>query len=125
MVGWFNLKDVHLVKGLVGMSGATPVTDETFKEQVLDSDVPVLVDFWAPWCGPCRMVAPVVDEIAEQYDGQVKVVKVNTDENPNTATQYGIRSIPTLIIFKGGQKVDTVVGAVPKTTLANTIEKYL
>ncbi|WP_034936637.1 thioredoxin [Gloeocapsa sp. PCC 73106] len=107
------------------MSGATPVTDETFKEQVLDSDVPVLVDFWAPWCGPCRMVAPVVDEIAEQYDGQVKVVKVNTDENPNTATQYGIRSIPTLIIFKGGQKVDTVVGAVPKTTLANTIEKYL
>jgi thioredoxin 1 len=107
------------------MSGATPVTDETFKEQVLDSDVPVLVDFWAPWCGPCRMVAPVVDEIAEQYDGQVKVVKVNTDENPNTATQYGIRSIPTLIIFKGGQRVDTVVGAVPKTTLANTIEKYL
>ncbi len=107
------------------MSGATPVTDENFKELVLDSDLPVLVDFWAPWCGPCRMVAPVVDEIAEQYDGQVKVVKVNTDENPNTATQYGIRSIPTLILFKGGQRVDTVVGAVPKTTLANTIEKYL
>ncbi|TVQ47677.1 MAG: thioredoxin [Gloeocapsa sp. DLM2.Bin57] len=107
------------------MSGATPVTDENFKELVLDSDLPVLVDFWAPWCGPCRMVAPVVEEIAEQYDGQVKVVKVNTDENPNTATQYGIRSIPTLILFKGGQRVDTVVGAVPKTTLANTIEKYL
>jgi len=107
------------------MSGATPVTDENFKEQVLDSEVPVLVDFWAPWCGPCRMVAPVVDEIAEQYDGQIKVVKVNTDENPNTATQYGIRSIPTLILFKAGQRVDTVVGAVPKTTLANTIEKYL
>lgn len=107
------------------MSGATPVTDDSFKEQVLESEVPVLVDFWAPWCGPCRMVAPVVDEIAEQYEGQVKVVKVNTDENPNTATQYGIRSIPTLIIFKGGQKVDTVVGAVPKTTLANTLEKYL
>jgi thioredoxin 1 len=107
------------------MSAATPVTDENFKDQVLDSEVPVLVDFWAPWCGPCRMVAPVVDEIAEQYDGQVKVVKVNTDENPNTATQYGIRSIPTLILFKGGQRVDTVVGAVPKTTLANTIEKYL
>jgi len=107
------------------MSGATPVTDENFKELVLDSEVPVLVDFWAPWCGPCRMVAPVVEEIAEQYDGQVKVVKVNTDENPNTATQYGIRSIPTLILFKAGQRVDTVVGAVPKTTLANTIEKYL
>ena len=107
------------------MAGATPVTDENFKELVLDSEVPVLVDFWAPWCGPCRMVAPVVEEIAEQYDGQIKVVKVNTDENPNTATQYGIRSIPTLILFKAGQRVDTVVGAVPKTTLANTIEKYL
>ncbi|AFY76630.1 MAG: thioredoxin [Hydrococcus sp. C42_A2020_068] len=107
------------------MSAAAPVTDATFKELVLDSDVPVLVDFWAPWCGPCRMVAPVVDEIAEQYAGQVKVVKLNTDENPNTASQYGIRSIPTLMIFKGGQRVDMVVGAVPKTTLANTLEKYL
>ena len=107
------------------MSVATPVTDATFKEQVLDSDVPVLVDFWAPWCGPCRMVAPVVDEIAQQYSDQVKVVKVNTDENPSVASQYGIRSIPTLMIFKGGQRVDTVVGAVPKTTLANTLDKYL
>ncbi len=107
------------------MSAAAQVTDATFKQEVLDSDVPVLVDFWAPWCGPCRMVAPVVDEIAQQYDGQVKVVKVNTDENPNVASQYGIRSIPTLMIFKGGQRVDMVVGAVPKTTLANTLEKYL
>jgi thioredoxin 1 len=104
---------------------ATAVTDTTFKEEVIDSDVPVLVDFWAPWCGPCRMVAPVVEEIAEQYQGQIKVVKVNTDENPNVASQYGIRSIPTLMIFKGGQRVDMVVGAVPKTTLANTLEKYL
>lgn len=107
------------------MAAPTPVTDDNFQSEVIESDVPVLVDFWAPWCGPCRMVGPVVDEIAEQYDGQVKVVKVNTDENPNTATQYGIRSIPTLIIFKGGQRVDTVVGAVPKTTLANTLEKFL
>lgn len=107
------------------MSAAAQVTDATFKQEVLDSEVPVLVDFWAPWCGPCRMVAPVVDEIAQQYDGQVKVVKVNTDENPNVASQYGIRSIPTLMIFKGGQRVDMVVGAVPKTTLANTLEKYL
>jgi thioredoxin 1 len=107
------------------MSAATPVTDASFKDDVLESDVPVLVDFWAPWCGPCRMVAPVVDEIADQYAGQVKVVKLNTDENPNTASQYGIRSIPTLMIFKGGQRVDMVVGAVPKTTLSNTLEKYL
>ncbi|MBP0020361.1 MAG: thioredoxin [Cyanobacteria bacterium SBLK] len=101
------------------------VSDSTFKDEVLESDVPVLVDFWAPWCGPCRMVAPVVEEIATQYEGQVKVVKLNTDENPNIASQYGIRSIPTLMIFKGGQRVDMVVGAVPKTTLANTLEKYL
>ncbi|MGF1541437.1 MAG: thioredoxin [Pleurocapsa sp.] len=107
------------------MSSAAPVTDSSFTEQVLESEVPVLVDFWAPWCGPCRMVAPVVEEIAEQYEGQVKVVKLNTDENPQVASQYGIRSIPTLMIFKGGQRVDMVVGAVPKTTLANTLEKYL
>ncbi|MFN5516469.1 MAG: thioredoxin [Cyanobacteriota bacterium] len=107
------------------MSDTPQVTDASFKEDVLDSDIPVLVDFWAPWCGPCRMVAPVVDEIAQQYSGQVKVVKLNTDENPNTASQYGIRSIPTLMIFKGGARVDMVVGAVPKTTLAQTLEKYL
>ena len=107
------------------MSTAAQVTDSTFKQEVLDSEVPVLVDFWAPWCGPCRMVAPVVEEIAQQYDGQIKVVKLNTDENPNVASQYGIRSIPTLMIFKGGERVDMVVGAVPKTTLSNTLEKYL
>ncbi|NES04326.1 MAG: thioredoxin [Okeania sp. SIO2F4] len=104
---------------------AVPVTDSSFNQQVLESDLPVLVDFWAPWCGPCRMVTPVVEEIAEQYKGKVTVVKLNTDENPNVASQYGIRSIPTLMIFKGGQRVDMVVGAVPKTTLANTLEKYL
>lgn len=104
---------------------AAAVTDETFEQEVIESTVPVLVDFWAPWCGPCRMVAPVVDEIAEQYAGQVKVVKVNTDDNPSVASKYGIRSIPTLMIFKGGQRVDMVVGAVPKTTLASTLEKYI
>ncbi len=107
------------------MSSAPAVTDASFKGEVLESDVPVLVDFWAPWCGPCRMVAPVVEEIAEQYQGKVKVVKLNTDENPQIASNYGIRSIPTLMIFKDGQRVDMVVGAVPKTTLANTLEKYL
>jgi len=107
------------------MSSAIAVTDASFEQDVLKSDIPVLVDFWAPWCGPCRMVAPVVEEVATQYEGKIKVFKLNTDENPSVAGQYGIRSIPTLILFKAGQKVDVVVGAVPKTTLSTTIEKLL
>ncbi len=107
------------------MSSVPSVTDETFEQEVIQSNVPVLVDFWAPWCGPCRMVAPVVEDVATQFEGQVKVVKLDTDQNPNVASQYGIRSIPTLMIFKGGQKVDMVVGAVPKSTIASTLEKYL
>ena len=107
------------------MSSAVAVTDSSFEQDVIGSEIPVLVDFWAPWCGPCRVVATVVDEIASQYEGKIKVVKLNTDENPGIASQYGIRSIPTLMLFKGGQKVDSVVGAVPKTTIANTIEKHL
>lgn len=101
------------------------VLDSTFNEEVLNHEKPVLVDFWAPWCGPCRMVAPVVDEIAHEYGDSIKVVKINTDENPSTATEYGIRSIPTLMIFKNGGRVDTVIGAVPKSTLASTLNKYL
>ncbi|MEB3156336.1 MAG: thioredoxin [Cyanobacteriota bacterium] len=107
------------------MSSAPAVTDDSFEQDVLKSGVPVLVDFWAPWCGPCRMVAPIVDEIAEEFKGKLKVYKLNTDENPNVASQYAIRSIPTLMIFKGGEKVETVVGAVPKTTLSGTISKHL
>ena len=107
------------------MSSAAAVTDASFDQDVLQSDVPVLVDFWAPWCGPCRMVAPIVDEIAKEFAGRIKVYKLNTDENPSVASQYGIRSIPTLMIFSAGEKVDTVVGAVPKTTLSGTIKKHL
>ncbi len=95
------------------MSNAIAVTDETFQSEVLESDVPVLVDYWAEWCGPCRMAGPVLDKIAEEYAGKIKVCKVNVDDARETATQRGIMSIPTLHIFKDGQAVDQVVGVSP------------
>ncbi|MXW36444.1 MAG: thioredoxin [Chloroflexi bacterium] len=107
------------------MAAPTNTSDATFSGDVLDHDTPVLVDFWAPWCGPCRMVAPIVEELAEDYDGRVKFVKLNTDENPMTAGQYGIRSIPTLLVFKGGEPVGQIVGFRPKSDLANQLEASL
>nr|ABK22237.1 unknown [Picea sitchensis] len=101
------------------------VNDGTWKTLVLDSDIPVLVDFWAPWCGPCRMIEPLIDELAKQYSGKIRCLKLNTDESPRIATEYGIRSIPTVMLFKNGEKKDTVIGAVPKTTLTASIEKYV
>ena len=101
------------------------VTDSNFQAEVIESEVPVLVDFWAPWCGPCRMVSPVVEEIAEERGGELKVVKMNIDENQNTAVQFNILSIPTLIVFKNGEVAKTVVGAYPKRKLEAELDPAL
>lgn len=104
---------------------AIELTDANFDELVLKSDKPVLVDFWAEWCGPCRMVGPVVEELSKDYDGRAVVGKVDVDSNPGISTKYGIRNIPTLLIFKGGEIVDKQVGAVPKSVLAGKLEGQL
>ncbi|HEX9400769.1 MAG TPA: thioredoxin [Anaeromyxobacter sp.] len=99
--------------------------DGTFDQEVLKSDVPVLVDFWAVWCGPCKAIAPAVEELAKQYKGKVKIAKMNVDDHQSVPQQYGIRSIPTLLLFKGGRVVDTIVGAVPKSKLEESLKKAL
>jgi len=104
---------------------ALEITDANFEEVVLKSDKPVLVDFWAEWCGPCRMVGPSVDEISKEYEGKAIVCKVNVDNNPQISTQFGIRNIPALLYFKDGQVVDKQVGAVPKSVLAGKLDKQL
>lgn len=101
------------------------VNDHNFTTEVLNSKDPVLIDFWAPWCGPCRLVGPMVEEIAGEYAGRLKVGKLNVDENGNTAYKYGIRSIPTIMLFRGGRPVDQIVGAVPKHVLKNMIERNI
>jgi thioredoxin 1 len=107
------------------MAGVTEVTDNNFQAEVIESDVPVLVDFWAPWCGPCRVVSPVVEQIADERGDALKVVKLNTDENPQTAASFEILSIPTLIVFKGGEVAKKVIGAYPKAKLEAEIEPAL
>jgi thioredoxin 1 len=99
------------------------INDATFQQEVLQSNVPVLVDFWAPWCAPCKMVAPILEEIAQEYNGRVKIVKLNTDEN-STPMQYRIMSIPTLLLFKGGEVVDQIVGAVPKQVITDKLNYF-
>ena len=104
---------------------ATQFTDANFKTDVLESSQPVLVDFWAPWCGPCKQLAPTIDALATEFDGKVRVGKLNTDDNPQTASEYNISSIPSLLIFKNGTVVDKIVGAAPKDRIAAGLNKHL
>jgi thioredoxin 1 len=101
------------------------LTEQSFQAEVIDNSGLVLVDFWAPWCGPCRMVAPVLEDISQEYRGKIKIVKVNVDESPKLAEEYRIRSIPTLLLFKNGQTVDRIVGALPKTKLSDKLKKWV
>ncbi|HLE24154.1 MAG TPA: thioredoxin [Thermodesulfobacteriota bacterium] len=106
-------------------AGIVVLSDSTFEGEVLKSESPVLVDFWAPWCGPCRILAPVVEEIANSYTGRIKVGKLNVDDNQETTMQYSIRSIPTLILFKNGKALDQIIGAVPKSEIEKMVKKAL
>ncbi len=101
------------------------VTDASFDADVKNSDIPVLIDFWATWCGPCRMIAPIIDEMAGEYEGKAKICKVDVDNNQQIAMNFGIRSIPTILIFKGGEVVDTIVGAVPKQQIAEKLDRHI
>lgn len=101
------------------------VTDDNFEQEVLNSDVPVLIDYWAEWCGPCKMIAPILDELAAEYAGKVKIAKLNIDDNPNTPPKFGIRSIPTLMVFKGGNVEGTKVGGASKSDLAQFIDSSI
>lgn len=107
------------------MSKAMPVSDSDFTKEVIESSLPVIVDFWATWCGPCQVMGPLIDAIAEEHEGKIKVLKLNVDENPVTPAKYGIRGIPTLILFNGGEIVERIVGAQPKGTVENLLKKVV
>ena len=112
-------------KGGIQVSELLQVSDSNFEDEIIKSEIPVIVDFWAPWCGPCHMVSPVVEELAQQYDGKFKVAKMNVDENVETPTRYGIRAIPTLLVFKDGELKDTIVGAVGKANIEKSMLKLM
>ena len=103
----------------------TTITDDNFQDEVLNSDLPVLIDFWAIWCGPCKMVAPIVEELGTEYEGKAKIGKLDVDSNQQTSIKYGVRSIPTLLIFKGGELVETIIGAVPKAKIVEKLESFI
>ncbi|MFZ5517153.1 MAG: thioredoxin [Candidatus Zhuqueibacterota bacterium] len=107
------------------MSNLVTITEANFESEVIKSDTPVLIDFWAVWCGPCKMIAPIVEELSKDYDGKVKMAKCDVDRNQSVAIKYGIRSIPTLLIFKGGKVVEQIVGAVPKQNIKSKLDKVL
>ena len=103
----------------------TTITDDNFEDEVLNSDLPVLIDFWAIWCGPCKMIAPIVEELSTEYDGKAKIGKLDVDSNQQTSIKYGVRSIPTLLIFKGGELVESIIGAVPKAKVVEKLELFI
>ena len=107
------------------MASVQSVGDDSFEREVLQSSTPVLIDFWAPWCAPCRAIAPVVEELAAEYAGKIKVLKMNVDDNPRTPSKYGVRGIPNLILFQGGQVKEQIVGAVPKSQLVKAISSVV
>jgi len=107
------------------MADILQISDDSFDGDVLKAEVPVLIDFWAPWCGPCKAIAPIVEELATEYDGKLKIVKMNVDDNPRTPSQYGVRGIPNLILFKGGEVKEQIVGAVPKAQLIKAIDNVV